>query len=289
MARATILFVDNQKEVVDTYKDHLEAEGYRVIPAYNYDQACVQLQKGGVALAVLDLHLIDDQNEKDFSGITLARETDHTIPKIILTAKPSFEAVREMYRPQLDGLPAGVEFVLKEDGIQALFEAVELGLGPDLEWLRSIRRALQKTDELLERDYANAQNQSQTYFIVSIIAAISGVLLAFAGIGLVYLRQIQMGWVGPIVAAITEAVSVLFFLRADKANDRMDQYHKERMEGQRFETLLRSCEGFIRSEEGEVCRNRILLAAIQKWLLNWPDLSTPAHPVDGHSPTVSQG
>jgi DNA-binding NtrC family response regulator len=125
MLPITILFVDNTRDFLKVRSEFLEAEGYRVIPADNLNEARRLLELGGIDLAILDIRLVDDDDEKDVSGLTLAKEAGRSIPKIILTNYPSVDAVRDALRPQLDGLPAAIEFVSKLEGVEALIQAVQ--------------------------------------------------------------------------------------------------------------------------------------------------------------------
>jgi DNA-binding NtrC family response regulator len=128
MPKANILFADNDPDFLKTRAEFLEQEGYRVIPATDPTEARRKLESGGIDLAIIDIRLSDDDDEKDASGLILAKESDRTVPKIILTGFPSVDAVREALKPQLDGLPAAVEFVSKQEGPEVLLTAAEKAL-----------------------------------------------------------------------------------------------------------------------------------------------------------------
>jgi DNA-binding NtrC family response regulator len=87
--KATILFADNHTHFLNTRKEFLERAGYRVITADNLEAARRILEGGQIDLAILDIRLVDDDDEKDTSGLTLARETNRFVPKIILTRFPT--------------------------------------------------------------------------------------------------------------------------------------------------------------------------------------------------------
>lgn len=129
MPKATILFADNDPDFLKTRSEFLEQEGYQVVFAADPTEARRKLEAGGIDLAILDIRLLDDDDEKDVSGLTLAKEVARTVSKIILTGFPSFDYVREALRPQPDGLPAAVGFVAKEEGPEALLQAVRKALG----------------------------------------------------------------------------------------------------------------------------------------------------------------
>jgi len=121
-----ILLADNDRDFLDTRAEFLESEGYRVLKALSPDEARRLMDEVHVHLAVLDLRLVDDDDEKDISGLTLAKEPAYRhVPKIMLTGFPSYQAVRETMGPALDGLPPAVDFLAKKEGPEALIEALE--------------------------------------------------------------------------------------------------------------------------------------------------------------------
>jgi len=122
--RGTILFADDDPDFLKTRAEFLEKEGYQVIPATNPTEARRLLEQGGIDLAVLDIRLVDDDDEKDTSGLTLAKEVAREAPKIILTNFPSYQAAREALGPALDGMPPAVDFLDKKDGPEALLQAI---------------------------------------------------------------------------------------------------------------------------------------------------------------------
>src|SRR5258705_11551110 len=111
-----ILFADNDSSSLAARKEFLEQEGYEVLPAATVDEARRVLEHHLVDLAVIDVRLSTDTDERDWSGLALANETDKAIPKIILTRYPTYDLVREALGPHLDGLPAAVDFVAKQEG-----------------------------------------------------------------------------------------------------------------------------------------------------------------------------
>lgn len=130
MATKTILFADNAPEFLKIRREFLETEGYRVVSASNPTEARQLFEQGWIDLAVLDIRLLNDDDEKDLSGLLLAKEVARHIPKIMLTGYPSVDVVREALKPQLEGLPASVEFVAKEEGPEALIQAINDILKP---------------------------------------------------------------------------------------------------------------------------------------------------------------
>jgi len=141
MPKPIILFADNDEDFRKTRAEFLEQEGYLVIQAVNSTDARQRLEAGGIDLAILDIRLENDNDERDVSGLWLAKETaekmptivtsgfmEQMVPKIILTGFASYENVREALAPRVGGLPAAVNFVTKQEGPESLLAAVRRAL-----------------------------------------------------------------------------------------------------------------------------------------------------------------
>lgn len=121
-----IMFLDNDKSFLEIRAESLENNGYRVLKAYTLKEAWRILTENYVHLAILDIRAENDDDEKDVSGLTLAKDPAfHSIPKIMLTGFPSVTTVREALGPMLDGMPPAVDYVPKADGPEALTQAIE--------------------------------------------------------------------------------------------------------------------------------------------------------------------
>lgn len=121
-----ILLADNDLDFLSKRGDLFEASGYTVIKASSPEQAKKLLKESYVHLALLDVRLKDDNDDKDVSGIQLARDAENKrIPKIMITSHPSYEYVLAALGPSIDGEPPSVDFVYKEDGFPAMLSAIE--------------------------------------------------------------------------------------------------------------------------------------------------------------------
>jgi DNA-binding response OmpR family regulator len=120
-----ILFIDNDKKFLDLRAGFLLDEGYEVIKATNYEQACYHLDNTWVHLVILDVRLLEEDNPEDKSGLDLALHPKYaSIPKVIHTGYPTYEMVREvMVNPGQD-LPPAVSFVGKVEGASKLLAEV---------------------------------------------------------------------------------------------------------------------------------------------------------------------
>lgn len=127
--KATILFADNNPDFLATRQEFLEQQGYHVIPVLNTEAARSELAGRNVSLAILDIRLEDDEDEKDMSGLALAKaDAYRNIPKIILTGFPSYDVVREALRQGPGGLSPALAFLEKKEGREAMLIAVKRAL-----------------------------------------------------------------------------------------------------------------------------------------------------------------
>ncbi len=124
MAGTKILFADNDQDFLETRREFLEKAGYVVIPALSPTDARLKLKEANPDLTILDIRLVNDDDEKDNSGVELAKEISRSVPVLLLTGWPSVENARQVLKPQADGLPASYDFIPKMDGPEALLTAV---------------------------------------------------------------------------------------------------------------------------------------------------------------------
>ncbi|MCC6603045.1 MAG: DNA-binding response regulator [Anaerolineae bacterium] len=110
-----ILLADDDQIFVRTCRNSLEDAGIRVLTAYNPDDAIHLLKTERIHLAILDLRMERDHDEKDKSGLMVAKQTSRLIPKIILTKFPTYQDVVEGLKQDLQGYQAAVDFLDKRD------------------------------------------------------------------------------------------------------------------------------------------------------------------------------
>ena len=113
--KITILLADNEEDSLATYGEILETAGYHVLTASNPAEAKKILETVRIHLAILDLRLENDADEKDRSGLLLARNTARSVPKLILTRFPTYQDVVEALRLDIHDLPPAVDFLDKRE------------------------------------------------------------------------------------------------------------------------------------------------------------------------------
>lgn len=262
MAKANVLLADNDVEYLETVRDLLLRDGFRVLPALNPGEAKSILERGDVDLAVLDIRLLNDEDEKDLSGLQIARNMAPDIPKIILTRWPTWELVRESLQQQLEGLPRAVEFVAKQEGAQALLTNIR-------KTLHLVTRFRETSDNLADKItewHDDARQQSRWYFRASLSAAITGMLVIFLSVYLALNAKSSVAISSAIVGIIAEGVSLLFFRRVDAANERMDVLHRELMQLRWLDTLIAACEDLTSEERQERAKEKVINSAANLWL-----------------------
>jgi DNA-binding response OmpR family regulator len=121
-----VLFMDNAQDFLEVQSALLEQAGYQVLRASTLEAAEASLGERRIHLAILDIRMLDENDEHDISGLTLAQKEEYRpVPKIILTSYPGYEYVREALGLAPDGQPPAVNFLDKDEGPEALIQAVE--------------------------------------------------------------------------------------------------------------------------------------------------------------------
>lgn len=119
----SVLIVDNDQDYLETLKEFLEIE-FSVSSANNPKQALqiIQRQKPPFQVVITDLRLLNDDDERDESGLDLLkkikRRGDNT-QTILLTSFPTYESARKAL-----GEYSAFDYVSKSSGIEALRETV---------------------------------------------------------------------------------------------------------------------------------------------------------------------
>lgn len=260
-----LLLADNEVQFREVWASVLVSAGYEVRQADTAEEARRILQEAGVDLAILDVRLIDDDDDKDISGLHLATEKAfRSVPKIMLTAfKISPENFRRTQDLTLEELPFAATWVGKDEGPDALLEAVRdtLSAWPNLRMLTS------KVSRQIKVDHEIARQQARINYTMAVFVSALGFLLVVAGILLVWLARLDVGLVGTTSGIILQVLGYLFFTRLDLANKRMDIYHKELLQTYWLELLLATSEQ-LPFERQISSVEQVIGAALQSWFLS---------------------
>jgi CheY-like chemotaxis protein len=295
MSQEQILLVDNEPEHLEPLQEFFEGEGYRVLLATDPTEARRIMENEPVNLAVIDLRLINNEDEKDISGLTLAKQVKSDIPKIIWTAFPTVQAVREALGPRIDGLPPVVAFIPKEEGVESLLAAVRLALmqinprvenkmlkafgvgapvalhhriqevGPSEAGRRFSQSFQDASDELTEHRERESRHASQLH-VAGLIASAVGILLIFVAGALFLKGSVGAAVFSSLASVVANVVRVLFSIREDAAHKRISASYEELGDVNRLGNLLAVCEALESPAERDAYRKKIIDHIIG---LNW--------------------
>jgi DNA-binding NtrC family response regulator len=147
MARVKILLADNDADFCETRREFLKRASFDVIPVASPEEARKKLVDENPDVAILDIRLLNDDDEKDISGLELAREIGRLVPVLLFTGYPSLEYARQALKSQLDGLPAAYDFILKQDGPEGMLIAIRNALRVAETRQRVIAQSAQETEK----------------------------------------------------------------------------------------------------------------------------------------------
>ena len=236
MTRPNILLADNDSDFLKTRKEFLELAGFVVTATQDWTSARQALDQGNYDLAILDIRLKDDDDEKDTSGLELARTAAYQkIPKIILTGFPSYDAVRMALEPISESLPTAIEFVGKQEGSQELLKTIRRVLKFHA---RNFENAIDNLTESLQKDYDNKQRQAKMMLNASLGLAIVGILFVIVGIVFALMGSSLIGISIVISGILAELLGYLFFKKAETTNKQIERYHEALLRLRQFEVLL---------------------------------------------------
>ena len=127
-----LLFIDNHSNFLASRTAALRQNGFAVTTGTSAEDALSLVKSHSFDLAILDIRLVDDKDEEDRSGLNLARRLDPALPIIMLTGYERWETVREALLPNQNGKPLANDYIMKNEGPEALIQAIKLQLfGPE--------------------------------------------------------------------------------------------------------------------------------------------------------------
>lgn len=303
MTTAQVLIVDNFATDRIVLRECLEREGYTVFEAPTANDATKLLNGEAIDLCIIDMRLVNDVDEKDISGIALARKIDPAIPKIIWTGFPTYDAVRKALGSNHKGIPPAVGFVSKQDneGLPALLSAVKLALTPsDSVVAKRMLQAfdvdapvglhhrikevgLDQTSALLRQTLLDVaaesvgrrkveERRASQLHATGLVASWLTITLTLVT-GVLILTDSVSGSVLSVVATvIVSVIRKLFSSREDAAHKRIRQSYAEMEKLGRAVNMLAICESLESAKARDAYRKKLLDHMIdEKWLLGPPN------------------
>ena len=224
MSKTTILFVDNDPDFLSARSELLERDGYQTVRAKSGAEAKTILDQQKVDLAVVDVRLTKDEDERDTSGIALARTL--TVPVIILTSYADYRLTRNAFT----SAESVVDVIAKQDGISALSDAIASILQQRDATQKSVDDSVPKparvrldVDAQLEDDYNEIRKQVRLNHRIALgLAVVFCVTLV-----LILAGQTAIGTLSIFSSAVSGISSSVFGWLYRDASKRQDRYHDE--------------------------------------------------------------
>ncbi|HEX8091782.1 MAG TPA: hypothetical protein VF762_23215, partial [Blastocatellia bacterium] len=192
-----------------------------------------------------------------------ARTVSPSVPKIILTKFPTYQAVRDALGASADGLPPVVEFIAKQEGTETFLQAVRNALKIMNVWFRATQEGITTQ---LDEDYARARKEANIHYWICLGISLAGAIIVMLGTILALGGHQRTGIVSAISGIVIELVNLLFFTRLDGAYRRVDRYHEELLQSKRLENLLSACGEFSDVANREQTIMRIIQTTSKQWM-----------------------
>jgi CheY-like chemotaxis protein len=286
-----ILVVENDPTYRATLDQFLSQEGYSVISTGGITEARRALESGHVDLAVIDIRLTSEHDDKDLSGLELAGTGSDKIPKIILTAYPSVELVRASLGRNAEGISAAFGFVSKEEGLEAILRYIRFALCAVPSSIRdrinnafgvvsaaaipgqlsriSAGDAAERVLAVLNsaRVELSDQRKHETiratqYHYLGLIVVCIGIATIICAAVLMMLDHLSGSIASLVSSLVTSGCSVLLFAREDRAHSRARDHYEEIESLYRTGFLLEICATIESSSERDKYRVRVIEHAI---------------------------
>lgn len=261
-----ILVADNEAQWLSDMCRIIESNGYGVIRAGNPKEALAVLGRHQADVAVLDLRLKNDKNKYDISGLEVAADSDRTIPKIIVSSFASEEAVIQGLKIDIDSYPAIVEFVQKGEIQKKLIPSIEKALRLKDTWSVAAQTKISKQ---LNDDYRAARRDARIHYWVSLGISVAFAFVIFYGAYKLHKETatsslpILLSIIGILVA---EIMNHLFNRKLEFLYGRVERYHSELLQTDRFAQLLGMSYGIKDERTREEYKLSLFKAATNQWL-----------------------
>jgi CheY-like chemotaxis protein len=265
----SILVADNNEKWLDDLCDVFKGK-YGVIRATNPKEAMAVIASHSADIAVLDLRLKEDTSDYDISGFKVARDSDRMVPKIIVSnyasEKEFAAAYPHAFQIDIDAFPVLVDFVEKGEITSKLIPSVEHALRVKETWSLSAQSKISKE---LKIDHERARREAIIHYWITL-----GISVGFAAIilwGAYHLHSVNTVSVFPFVLIVigilvAEVTNYLFTRKLEFLYHRVERYHDELLQTDRFGQLL-SMSYSIRDEDvREKFKLSLFNAATAQWL-----------------------
>lgn len=267
-ALTKILVADNDEDHLKLIAGILREEGqYQyLVFATRPDEARAVIDSGEVDLAILDLRLENDLSETDISGLTVAKETNPSVPKIIVTNHPNESLMRKALGANVDGLPSAIAFLYKGELLHELLPKVALAL--EINKSRFRRSQEQIAGRLID-DYDHAKRVAQFHIYLSFVLAIIFVIPVIYGVYHLHGSHTAgnaLAMVFILVGSLgAEITNYIVARKLEFLYERVDRFHTEWLQANKLDQLLALCDEIDEAAERRKFKASILAAVLERW------------------------
>jgi len=267
----SILVADNDEQWLNDLCKVIEGENYNVIRATTPERALAVLGSHSADVAVLDLRL-GDESDYDISGFMVARNSDRTVPKIIVSNYASEREFAQTYpralQVDVDSFPVLVDFVEKGSIQSKLIPSIEHALRVKDTWSLSAQSRIAKD---LKDDHDRARREAKVHYWITLAVSIVFALIIFVGAYKLHdgapegsgALDLMLIVVGVLVAEVT---NYLFVKKLEFLYRRVDRYHEELLQTDRFGQLLSTSYTIKDERLREQFKLELFDAATTQWL-----------------------
>jgi DNA-binding NtrC family response regulator len=124
MPEPTVLVVDDDAEFLNTATEIFTQTGYKVVTAKNPTEARKEMEQGDADVAVVDIGL-SSTDQKDITGLILAQTLAPSMPKVVVTAHPTFQTLEALRDVDRESGTGPLRLVGKSEGLEAVVVAVK--------------------------------------------------------------------------------------------------------------------------------------------------------------------
>jgi CheY-like chemotaxis protein len=265
----SILVADNDDKWLDDLCKIIGGKGYGVIRATNPTDAMAVIGSHSADVAVLDLKLKDD-SEYDISGFNVARDSDRMVPKIIVSGYKNQREFSKDYpnafQIGIDAFPVIVDFVEKGDIISKLIPSIENALRIKDTWTLSTQS---KISTQLKKDHERARWEAIIHYWITLLISIGFAVIIFLGAH--ELHKASTGSPLPLIlivvgVLVAEVTNYLFSRKLEFLYHRVERYHEELLQTDRFGQLLSMSYSIKDERLREQFKLQLFDAATSQWL-----------------------
>lgn len=262
-----VLLADDQSTELQEFQLILEEGNFVVWTASTPDQAINLLHPGQISVAVIDYRLNGGGSDDD-SGLRIAQDSNHQIPKILISAVADGKQIRAAFGVDGEGRQIVFSFLDKEEirkNPQLLIKTVNEAIEARRVQERKERESV--SGQLLS-DYNSARRLDSLNTVASFVANFVFIALLVVTVVLAHAQDFNtivsaIVSIGIIVSEV--AVNLLLAKRLEGSSRRAESYHAELLQAWRFEQLVKSAGSLDYIQARNDAKQEVISAFANRW------------------------